>query len=278
MFNCNITQETVNNSNIDKWAERLKKISLNPLQKKILKRYEFDKLEDYITFIKTNIKNKEKLDEKINIYNINKKRDLEEERKQEKKRINKLMSESIKRKDSNVKIRMLGEKDQKKAGELYIKFKTIMEEDIEEAEYYVEDFILKNIIFGIFENKIMAGIIILDYSRNFKIDDFTEKKPTFYIQELIVDEKFKGKGYGNLLINYAILRCPKDMDFISFMTMPNNIPMINIAKKFNFNLQKSPSGDPKHSLLFIRINDKLERKLHSNLSYIKSNSSSSLSS
>jgi hypothetical protein len=120
----------------------------------------------------------------------------------------------------------------------------------------------------------MAGIIILDYSREFEIDDYQEKVKTFYIQELIVDEKFAGKDYGNLLINYAILRCPKDMDYISFMTMPSNILMKKIASRFNFNLQSKPSGDKKHSLLFIRINDRIERELNTNLSYLKSNSSS----
>ena len=119
----------------------------------------------------------------------------------------------------------------------------------------------------------MAGIIILDYSREFHIDDFKEKVKTFYIQELIVDEKFAGKGYGNLLINYAILRCPKDMQYISFMTMPNNIPMQKIASRFNFKLQSKPSGDKKHSLFFIRINDKVERELHTALSHRKSSSS-----
>jgi ribosomal protein S18 acetylase RimI-like enzyme len=273
MFKCNVIQETVTSSNIKIWEKKLKLLNLNNLQKKILKRYQVNSIDEYILLIKSNIDNIEKLKEIDKIYNKNKNKDLEEEKEQEKQRIHKLLTSSIKRKNSNVKIRMLIEKDQEKAANLYMKFKKIMDEDMEEAENYVEDFILKNVIFGIFENKTMAGIIILDYSRDFEIDDYQEKVKTFYIQELIVDEKFAGKGYGNLLINYAILRCPKDMDYISFMTMPSNIPMKKIASRFNFKLQSKPSGDKKHSLLFIRINDRIERELNTNLSYLKSNSS-----
>ena len=39
------------------------------------------------------------------------------------------------------------------------------------------------------------------------------------------------------------------------MTSSSNIPMINIAKKYNFILYKKSSGDFKNPLLFIRINN-----------------------
>ena len=147
-----------------------------------------------------------------------------------------------------------------------------MDENIDDALEHVDDFILKNNIYGIFENNELAGIIIFD-SRLFRFNDLSEKINTFYIQELIIDDKFKGKGYGNLLINYAILLCPEKYEYISFMTMPTNSQMIKIAKKFNFVLQIHSSGDKKHSLLFIRNNDKIERELYINLSYNKSKSS-----
>jgi Fe-S-cluster-containing dehydrogenase component len=84
---------------------------------------------------------------------------------------------------------------------------------------------------------------------------------------------FTKKKYGELLIKYCILRCPIDKLYISFMTMPTNEQMIKIAKKFNFVLQSHSSGDKKHSLLYIRNNDKIERELYKNLAYIKSKSS-----
>jgi ribosomal protein S18 acetylase RimI-like enzyme len=274
MFRCNVLQEDVNETNIDKWIKRLKITTLNNLQKKILKRYDVSSINEYIELIKTNIDKKDKLTEINNLYIKNKNKDLEEEKQKETDRLNKLLKESVKRNNNDVKLRMLTDKDQKKAADLYIKFKTLMEEDTEEAYNYVEDFILKNIIFGIFDKKEMAGIIILDYSKSFKIDNMSSKVNTFYIQELIIDDKFRGKGYGNLLISYAILRCPKDMDYISFMTMETNIQMINIGRKFNFVRQITPSGDKKHNLLFIRTNDKIERDLYKNLSYKKTKSSS----
>jgi ribosomal protein S18 acetylase RimI-like enzyme len=274
MFRCNLIQEDVTETNINKWIKRLKTTSLNNLQKKILHRYNVSSLDEYIELIKNNIDKQDKLIEINNLYIKNKNKDLEEEKLKETERLKRLLKESIKYNTNDVKIRMLTENDQKKAAELYIKFKTIMGEDIEEAYDYVEDFILKNIIFGIFEKKEMAGIIILDYSKSFKIDNISSKVNTFYIQELIIDDKFRGKGYGNLLISYAILRCPKDMNYISFMTMDTNNAMINIGRKFNFIRQITPSGDKKHNLLFIRINDKVERDLYKNLSYKKTKSSS----
>ena len=274
MFKCNIIQENVSETNIKIWEKKIKSITLNNLQRKVLRRYEFTTIDEYIEYIKTNINNEEIIEELTRKYLKNKDKDLEEERERERERIERILKESEKRSDENVKIRMLTEKDEKKAVELYIKFKIMMEEDIENALLFVQDFILKNIIFGIFEKKVLAGIIIIEYGRKLLIDNYEEPVKTFYIQEMIVDEKYKGKGYGDILIKYAILRCPKDIDYLSFMTMPENIAMRKIGERNNFNLQMKPSGDKKHSLLFIRVNDRIERSLYKSLSYKKSTSSS----
>ena len=259
---------------LDKWKKQLKFLTLNALQKKVLARYEVSNIDEYIKLVETNIKDDDAIEELNKLYNRNKERDIEEERIQEKNRIEKLLKESIMRKDENIKIKMITEKHEKRAAKLYIKFKTIMEEDIEEAEDYVNDFILKNIIFGIFENRKLVGIVIINYSKEFKIDS-GEKVKTFYIQELIIDEKYTGRHYADLLIKYCILRCPKDMKYISFMTMPTNKTMIKLGNRNGFMQQEITSGDPKHSLLFIRINDKVERDSYKLLSYKKSKSSSS---
>ena len=57
MYFCNIIREKVNNSNIDKWEKKLKFLSLNNLQRKNLKRYEVDDLNEYINLIKDSIDN-----------------------------------------------------------------------------------------------------------------------------------------------------------------------------------------------------------------------------
>jgi len=169
---------------------------------------------------------------------------------------------------------MLHDEDEKDAIKLYINFKKIMEESEIDADKHTQDFILKNIMFGIFENNILAGFVIIQYSRKFKIDN-GELVDTFYIQELLIDEKFTKKKYGELLIKYCILRCPIDKLYISFMTMPTNKGMIKIANKLGFILQEAKSGDKKHSLLFIKINDKLEKSLYIDLTKKAKSSSSS---
>lgn len=267
MFKCNILQENVSIDKIEKWEKRLRTTILNGLQKKMLKRYEIETIEEYIKLIKDNINNEDILDNINRRYLINKSKEIEEENRIEDERIKRVMSESIRRSNSDVKIRMLGDKDEKRAVELYLEYKKYMGEETDNIILFVQDFIIKNIIFGIFENKTMAGIIILQYSRQFNIDNYEEKVNTFYIQELVIDEQFKGKGYGNLLINYAILRCPKDMDYIAYMTEPTNQQMRKIGEKYKFILQKTSSGDKKHTLLYIRVNDRIERSLYTNLSY-----------
>ncbi len=52
-----------------------------------------------------------------------------------------------------------------------------------------------------------------------------------------------------------------DMMYISFMTMSSNKSMINIAKRFNFELQETRLDDKKHNILFIRENDFFSYKI-----------------
>jgi hypothetical protein len=47
------------------------------------------------------------------------------------------------------------------------------------------------------------------------------------------------------------------------MTHPSNVPMINIAKKYNFNLYEKSSGDAKNPLLYIRINSNIDDEIKS---------------
>jgi len=278
MFYCNILKEDINN--IELWERKIRNLikttSIIKVYKKILNRYEFDNFDDYINYIKINFNNKNKLDELDSLYKKNLLIQQKNEELIEKKRIGLLLLNSIKYHNPNVKIRMLIEKDAKKIYPIYYDFKTnYMKEDItqEDSNDYVDDFILKNIIYGIFEKNILSGIMICT-QKKFNIDNNDSKINTFYIQEIIVDKKFTGKNYGSLLINYAILICPNNLEFISFMTTHENKGMHRIASKLNFIKQEKSSGDPLNPALFIRANNSIDRIIYNNLNYLKSTISS----
>ena len=156
---------------------------------------------------------------------------------------------------------MITEDDEEDAIKLYTLFKETMNEDIEKVKDYTEDFILKNIMFGIFIDDVLVGFVIIQYSRLFKIDNNEEKIPTFYIQELLIHPDYRGKKLSKYLLQYCIYRCPKSMKYISLMTMPDNIALQKVAESVGFIKQKSISGDKKHSLLMIKNMDKVESSL-----------------
>ena len=68
MFKCNVLQETVTPTNIEIWEKKIKTLTLNNLQKKILARYEVNSIDDYIELIKNNIGDIRSLD----LYTLNK--------------------------------------------------------------------------------------------------------------------------------------------------------------------------------------------------------------
>lgn len=279
MFYCNILKEEVNINNIKLWEKKLnnliKTTGVIPLYKKVLKRYELYDFDEYINYIKDNINDNDNLSKLEQIYKTNLLIEKNNEELAEKKRIGLLLLKSIKYHSPNVKIRMLVEKDVHNIYPIYYDFKiNYMKEDItyEDCIDYIDDFILKNKIYGIFENKLLIGIMICD-EKKFYIDNNSNKVDTFYIQEIIIDNNYNGKNYGTLLISYAILISPNNLEFISFMTTENNKGMYKIASKLNFIKQDKSSGDPLNPSLFIRINNVIDRKIYNNLNYIKSLSS-----
>lgn len=256
---------TVDINNIDKWEKILIKTKLNNLsvcEKRILDNFDVSNIIDYINLIKSNISDDIKMVEIINNYNIKKNNRLLLEHIKEKEELNTIIQNSIKiySIDNSIKIKLLIDDDADKAIDLYRKFKIIMNEEQDNINDYIQDFILKNLIFGIFKDNDLAGFVIIDYTKKFNIG---EKITTFYIQELFIDDKYRNNGYSNLLIKYCLLICPKDIKYITFMTMPTNIIMFNIAKKYNFQLYEKSSGDIKHSSLFIKINDIVDDEIKS---------------
>jgi len=268
-FFCFITQFQVTLDNIEKWKKLLKSASfpsLLPVHKKILSRYDVSTIDDYFKLIKNALENKT-IDDIVEKYNIEKNLEVEKDLKKEKENLKNKIENSIKTISDNTVIRMLTDDDEDDATKLYILFKETMKEDVDEAREYTQDFILKNIMYGIFTDDKLVGFIIIKYSRKFNIDFHTEKVDTFYIQELLIDPEYRGKKLSKYLMEYCIYRCPKSQKFISLMTTPDNIPLQKVAKSLGFVAQQTSSGDSKHSLLMIKNMDKVE-----NTSVIKSSS------
>jgi ribosomal protein S18 acetylase RimI-like enzyme len=115
----------------------------------------------------------------------------------------------------------------------------------------IDDFILKNRLYGLYSDDLMVGFLIIKKSRYFKIDRVSDKVDTFYIQEVYIDKSMRGRKLGKILLDYALLICPINKKYISLMTYDGNI-MANIAKSYGFELQDEGSGCPVNKLFFIR--------------------------
>lgn len=260
-FNCVITGMNVSEENFERWKKitKARATPMIPAYNKLIKRYGANNLEEYFEIIKTNLINNT-IDELKQRYDNIKTVEMNTNLIKEKELIQKKLEKSKHTINDNIQIRMLTDADEKDAVKLYILFKETMGEDTEKALDYTQDFILKNIMFGIFVNNEFAGFVIIKYERSFRIDISPKTKiPTFYIQELLIDPLYRGNKLSKHLLEYCIYRCPKDKNYISLMTMPTNIPLIKIAESCGFIIQSVPSGDKQHSLLLIRNMDKTER-------------------
>lgn len=260
-FQCLITNMNVNIENLDRWKRLLKAKTtpLLPAYSKMFKRYGVETADEYYNIIRHNIENNT-LENLIDYYETNKTNDMTMNLEKEKNSLKIKIDKSRKSFTENIEIRLLSDKDEERAIELYTLFKVVMQESPEKSSYHTQDFILKNIMYGIFVNNLLVGFVIIKNDRKFKIDAFPEYKvDTFYIQELLIDPKFRGQKLSKYLLQYCIYMCPKDKKFMSLMTMPDNYPLIKIAETCGFIPQKFPSGDKKHSLLMIRNMDNIER-------------------
>lgn len=257
-FQCNITNMTVNENNIDKWKRmlKIKSTPMPPAYARMIKRYGANNIDEYFDIIKNNIKNNTILQL---IHEYEARRDYEmliDQNKEEKLKQAKI--EASKRNiTDDIQIRMLSDADEKTAISLYTVFKETMGEDTEKATEHTQDFILKNTMFGIFVEDILAGFVIINDNRTFKIDTSNDEKiSTFYIQELLIEPKYRGQKLSKHLLEYCICKCPTDKQYASLMTMPTNNALMKIAESCGFVAQNTPSGDKQHSLLMIKNMDR----------------------
>lgn len=194
-----------------------------------------------------------------NLITVNKSRALLDERKEEYNEIMRKYNKSIKEyqdiNGKNIVIRLVSNKkyDMFMAYFQYYNYRKLTK-DIYTPKSLIEevdDFILKNIMYGLYSDNLMIGFLIIKKNRYFDIDDNSKKTDTFYIQEVYIDKSMRGKKLGKILLDYALLICPINRTYISLMTYEGN-PMANIAQSYGFVLQKKPSPCPVNKLLFIR--------------------------
>lgn len=269
MFHCIITQTNVTLDNVPKWVKTLRTRcfmtssndkSLATAYKNILIRYGVTNIEEYIQLVTKSLES-DNIQEINKMYEQKKTMDIAENLTKEEHNLQNKVKESISKisipnlhnSSENGIIRMLTTDDEDDATELYVVLKQFLKENIENAREYVQDFILKNVIYGIFINdNTLAGFVIVRPSKYFNIDVCQEKVPTFYLQELIIHPKYRGNKFSKYLLEYCIIRCPQDKMYMSLMTTPENYALQFIAESVGFVKQQLSSGDSNNPILMIK--------------------------
>lgn len=244
VFICPFTfMELDEKCNIKLWE---KKINFETINIKRLSYFDISDKSDYISLIKSNYNNPAKLQEIYKSYKDNLRVSLNDLEIVEKQKQDLIIKNSICNITEHIIIRLLSNIDIPSIIELYQEYNK--SENIKEI---IEDYILKNQIYGIFNNDCLKGCVI-NSTKHFMIDNLDDKIKTYYIQELFVNEK--NNKYGGYLFDYIIKQCPDNLNYISFMTKSDNKAMYKIAAKHNFILQKKLSGDIENPSLFIKVN------------------------
>jgi hypothetical protein len=137
----------------------------------------------------------------------------------------------------------------------YLKYKKLANEFKDEKDIIasVDDFILKHKMYGLYVDDLLVGFMVIEKSRSFNIDGLpeNEKVPTFYIQEIYIDNNYRKRDLAKIFIQYAIMICPTKTKYISLMTYDGN-PIAKISQSYKFVLQSTPSGCHVNKLLLIR--------------------------
>lgn len=264
-YNDALTKMVVDETNLEKWKKKLSIVSNVPTG--FLLNMDINpntagnadnKKKLYFERVKTFIENKS--GHLLNkLISVNKSHRMLEEKKAEyndiMRRYNKSIKEYNDKYDTKVIVRLvLNNKKEKLMAYLqYFNYKKQTRDTYDQKIIIdeVQDYILKHQMFGLFVGDLMMGFLIIKKSRKFDIDYEEEKVETFYIQEVFTDINMRGRKLGKILIDYALLLCPVNKQYVSLMTYEGN-NMTNIAKSMGFVLQKKPSVCPVNKLLFIR--------------------------
>lgn len=259
-----LTNMEIDEKNIDKWRAKLKYVTIVP--NTILRNVNIEELPTDINKRKELYYNRVSffINRKAphllkNLVTINKRNREVDERKKEYIDIMRRYDKSIKyfedKLGTKVLVRMVlnTKSDKIKAYLQYYKYKKTTKDSCDKDKIIniVDDFILKNLMFGLYVDDIMTGFLIIKKTRCFKIDNIDEKVPTFYIQEVFIDSQWRRRKLACILLEYAILCCPINKKYISLMTFEGN-NMVNIAISKGFVLQQTNSDCNVNKLLFIR--------------------------
>ena len=264
-YNDTLTKVVVDETNLEKWKKKLNFVSNIP--NSFLLNMDINpttagnadnKRKLYFERVKTFILNKSgHLLHKL--ISVNKSHRMLQEKKAEyndiMRRYNKSIKEYNDKYDTKVTVRLvLNKKKEKLMAYLqYFNYKKLTRDTYDPKIIIneIQDYILKQQLYGLFVGDLMMGFLIIKKSRQFEIDDEDDKVDTFYIQEVFTDINMRGRKLGKILIDYALLLCPVNKQYISLMTYEGN-KMANIATSMGFVLQKKPSVCPVNKLLFIR--------------------------
>ena len=264
-YNDALTKMVVDEANLEKWKKQLNIVSNIP--NRFLVKMDINpntagnadnKKKLYFERVKTFIENKS--GHLLNkLISINTSRILLEDKKAEYNDIMRQYNKSIKeyndKYDTKVTVRLVLNKNKEKlmAYIQYYNYKKLTKDKYDSKSIIeeIQDYILKNQLYGLFVGDLMMGFLIIKKSRRFDIDGNDDKVDTFYIQEVFTDKNMRGRKLGKILIDYALLLCPINKQYVSLMTYEGN-NMINIANSMGFILQKKASACPVNKLLFIR--------------------------
>jgi ribosomal protein S18 acetylase RimI-like enzyme len=247
-YYCSVTGLTVTQENASKWTKLIKIYGNTPGALRMMNRYGAKSVEQFSNLIKKGIDD-DTINDMVNAY-MQKRDNLSIiNDKIEKNQTKKLIANSKKVISKTVCISMLSEENQEDAFDLYVQFKQSIGDDYDQAFEHVQDFIIKNIMFGLFVAKRLVGFVVVKKNRKFQTD-MSDEEDTYYIQDIFVDQEYRSKGFGKLLIDYC--QTKSVLKTMSLMVMPQNISMIALVKKCGFVKQKVGSGDNKHCLLMIK--------------------------
>jgi ribosomal protein S18 acetylase RimI-like enzyme len=264
-----LTDMVIDSTNLDKWKKRLSYVTRIPdnlllnIDVKSLPKDVNQRKELYFEKIKLFIENKS-VNLLQNLISINKSNNDINDRRDEYNEIMRKYNKSIKEyydvHNKKIIIRQIlnVNKDKLMAYLQYYNYKKGTKDTYTPKNIVndVDDFILKNQIYGLYLDDLMMGFLIIKKTRKFNIDSNSSnsgnnKQNTFYIQEVYIDKSMRGRKLGKILLNYAVLLCPKNKKYISLMTYEGNV-MANIAASIKFKLQKKESGCPVNKMLFVR--------------------------